>query len=401
MKTLSSTLAKGVTLLALSGVLGACSTGMNTGSRAAGSSAQHPDQNHGFTNVQASEQEWWNIPYPTSFDMEALTNQQSFIKVDGNSFVDESGEEFIFRGVNIADPDKLAYQDRWNKELFAEIDRWGANTVRIPIHPLAWRIRGKQWYFDRIDEAVQWANELDMYLILDWHSIGNLEAELFQHVMYVTTQAETTQFWRDVALRYKGVPTIAVYELFNEPTHDYIGTGEYSLGKADWSTWRVMLEELIDLIYVYDRNVIPLVAGYNWAYDLAPVAEEPVRREGVAYTIHPYPQKAKPKVKNKENFFKSWEQTWGYVADKYPLIATEFGWVREDGFGAHVPVINNDGTYGPNIIEFFEKKDISYTVWIFDPDWSPTMINDWDFTPSEQGAFFKKVMQEADNKTDN
>lgn len=394
MKKFTKKLFQSATVLAFGGLLGACATGPDRGSK----SAQHPDQNHGFTSVQATAEEWWNIPYPTSFDVSQPTNDQSLIKVKGNSFVDESGEEFKFRGVNIADPGKLAYQDRWNKELFEEIERWGANTIRIPIHPLSWRQRGKEWHFARLDEAVRWANELDMYLILDWHSIGNLEAELFQHVMYVTTQAETTQFWRDVALRYKNVPTIAVYELFNEPTNDYIGTGEGSLGKADWTSWRVILEDLIDLVYVYDDTVIPLVGGYNWAYDLTPVADEPVRREGVAYAIHPYPQKAKPEVESRENFFAAWEKTWGYVADTYPMIATEFGWVREDGYGAHAPVIHNDGTYGPNIVEFMDRKGISYTVWVFDPDWSPTMIDDWNFTPSEQGAFFKEVMQEADRK---
>lgn len=390
MKSFSSTLVKSAIFIVASGLLGGCATGSNDRP-----SAQNPDQNHGFTSVQASQSEWWNIPYPTSFETDSLAKKQSFIRVEGNGFVTESGDEFMFRGVNIADPDKLAGQGHWNKALFEELDRWGANTVRIPVHPLGWRIRGKQWYFDRIDEAVHWANALDMYLILDWHSIGNLEAELYQHPMYETTLGETTQFWKDVALRYKNVPTIAVYELFNEPTHNYIGTGAESLGKASWSTWRVMLEDLIDLVYVYDKSVIPLVAGYNWGYDLTPIAKEPIRREGIAYAIHPYPQKAKPEVPTKENFFKLWEQTWGYVADTYPMIATELGWVHEDGYGAHQPVINNDGSYGPNIVEYMEKKGISYTVWIFDPDWSPTMINDWDFTPSEQGAFFKKVMQDA------
>lgn len=390
MKTFNLTFIKGVTFLIVSALLGGCATGPTESK-----SNQRADQNHGFTAVQASEREWWNIPYPTSFEVDSLANKQSFIRVKGSDFVNESGDTFIFRGVNIADPDKLAGEDRWNKALFEELDRWGANTIRIPIHPLGWRIRGKEWYFERVDEAVRWANELNMYLILDWHSIGNLEAELYQHVMYVTTQAETRQFWRDVALRYKNVPTIAVYELFNEPTHDYIGTGPQSLGKASWSTWRIMLEELIDLVYAYDKSVIPLVAGYNWGYDLTPIAKEPIRREGIAYAIHPYPQKAKPEVPSKENFFKLWEQTWGYVADTYPMIATELGWVHEDGYGAHVPVINNDGSYGPLIVEYMEKKGISYTVWIFDPDWSPTMIDDWNFTPSEQGAFFKNVMQEA------
>ena len=359
---------------------------------------QTPGQNHGFTGVQASVEEWWNIPYPRSFDPATLPQKQNFIKVKGNGFVTEEGKPFIFRGVNIADPGKLSVQNRWNKSLFEEVSRWGANTIRIPIHPLSWRQHGSEWFFARLDEAVLWANSLNMYLIIDWHSIGNLESEMYQHVMYETTQLETANFWRKIALRYKNVPTVAVYEIFNEPTHDYIGTGAQSLGKASWESWRELLEEYIDLIYTYDKTVIPLVAGYNWAYDLTPIANAPVRREGIAYAIHPYPQKAKPVIPTRQNYFAMWEKTWGYVADKYPMIATELGWAKETDYGAHVPVINNDGTYGPNIVEFMAKKGISYTVWVFDPDWSPVMIKDWEFTPSEQGEFFRIEMQKAKAK---
>jgi endoglucanase len=379
-------------LLLIVASLSACNT--QGAKRANGQ--QPAELNHGYVAEPVSLEEWWNIPYPTSFDVATLKNKQSFIRVVGNQFKTVDGKTFIFRGVNIADPNKLASQGHWNAELFKEIDRWGANTIRIPIHPLAWRKKGKDWYFARLDEAVHWANEQNMYLIIDWHSIGNLQSELFQHPMYETTFAETRQFWRDIALRYKNVPTIAVYELFNEPTHNYIGTGPESLGKASWLGWRDQLEELIDLIFVYDSTVIPLVAGYNWAYDLTPIAKEPVRRQGIAYAIHPYPQKAKPEVPTRENFFKLWEDSWGYVADSAPVIATEFGWVREDGYGAHAPVIHNENTYGPNIIDYMGKKGISYTIWIFDVDWPPRMIEDWNFTPSEQGAFFKKVMQDAD-----
>jgi aryl-phospho-beta-D-glucosidase BglC (GH1 family) len=279
--------------------------------------------------------------------------------------------------------------------LFAEVHNWGANTIRIPIHPISWRGMGADWYFARLDEAVQWANELNLYLIIDWHSIGNLQAGHFQHPMYDTTQLETQRFWRVIALRYKEVPTVAIYEIFNEPTHDFIGTGAYSLGKSDWESWRDILEENIDLIRTYNPRAIPLVTGFNWGYDLTPVATMPIRRESVAYAAHPYPQKAKPENPNKENFFAAWEKSWGFVADRYPMINTELGWVREDGFGAHVPVINNDGTYGPNIVEYMNKKNVSYTVWNFDPEWSPVMISDWNFTPTEQGEFFRKEMLKA------
>lgn len=346
-----------------------------------------------FATEHSGPIEWWTIPYPSRFDRELLTKEQSLIKVDGNGFVDENGEGFVFRGVNVADPGKLAYEGEWDKSLFEEIRRWGANHIRIPVHPLAWRQRGADWYFARIDEAISWANSLDLYLIIDWHSIGNLETELFQHPQYVTSAVETANFWKGIAHRYKGVATVAVYELFNEPTDDFIGSGKGSLGKSNWESWRNTLEDLIDLIHIYDSEVIPLVGGFNWAYDLGPVADKPVRRDGIAYAIHAYPQKAKPEVNTRAAFHEAWQEQWGWVAETYPVMATEIGWVREDGYGAHIPVINNDGSYGPNVMSFMEERGISWTAWCFDPAWSPTMIKDWDFTPTEQGRFFKKVMQ--------
>jgi Endoglucanase len=385
-----SSLTRGLLVCCLVAALGACAAAPSKGP----GSAQAAHQNHGFTSVQGSADEWWNLAYPQAFDAALLQRRQEWIRVQGKRFT-RAEKSFIFRGVSIADPSKLTYDGKWNKGLFEEISRWGANTIRIPIHPYAWRKHGRDWYFARLDEAVVWANNLDMYLIIDWHSMGNLRTEVYQHVMYETTQRETAEFWHITAWRYKNVPTVAIYEIFNEPTHDYMGAGPHSLGWIDWETWRQMLEAYIDLIRSNNKNAIPLVAGFNWGYDLTPVAAAPIRREGVAYAIHPYPQKAKPQSPTRENFFAAWEKTWGYVADTYPMIATELGWVKEDGYGAHQPVIHNEGTYGPNIVEYMASKGISYTAWIFDPDWSPRMIDDWNYTPSEQGEFFRQEMLKA------
>jgi len=79
------------------------------------------------------------------------------------------------------------------------------------------------------------------------------------------------------------------------------------------------------------------------------------------------------------------------VADKYPIIATEFGFMGADERGAHIPCIS-DESYGEAIINYMDKKGISYTLWCFDPNWPPTLITDWDFTPSRQGRFFKDVL---------
>jgi endoglucanase len=322
------------------------------------------------------------------FDASLLKQPQPFIHVKGNRFVDEQGKTFVFRGVSIADPDKLVTQNQWHPRLWDELKSWGVNTVRLPIHPRAWRDRGQDEYIKLIDQAVIWANERNIYLIIDWHSIGFLASGDYQHPMYLTNKQESFRFWHDVAYRYQGIPTTAVYELFNEPT-----TLSKPWGQAEWKEWKALNEQMIDIIYALDKDVIPLVAGFNWAYDLTPVRKDPINRPGIAYASHPYPQKEQPNPPTEKNFFKLWDEKWGFAAKKYPLIATELGWVKPDGYGAHIPVMD-DGSYGPRIVDYMEKRGISWTAWVFDPNWSPTMINNWDFEPSEQGAFFKKVMRE-------
>ncbi len=339
--------------------------------------------------------DWWNIPYPTTFDKTQL-RQQTRIRVQGNQFIEENGKPFIFRGVNITDPDKLQKQKQWQKGIFIELaENWGVNSIRIPVHPIAWRGRGKMEYLKLLDQAVVWANDLGIYLIFDWNSMGYLPTEQFQHPIYDTTIKETRDFWRTIAFRYQGIATVAIYDLFNEPT-----TIRNSLGRRNWSEWKELNESLIDHIYAIDNTAIPMVAGFDWAYDLTPLKESPIDRPGIAYAVHPYPQKVSPKEPTDANYFAQWQEVWGFAAKKYPLIASEIGWVQPDGFGAYVP-IKDDGHYGPRIITFLTERNISWAVCCFDTEWAPTMISDWNFSPTEQGHFFKKVFNELQDATEN
>ena len=171
--------------------------------------------------------------------------------------------------------------------------------------------------------------------------------------------------------------------------------GQRQWGRRDWGKWKAANEYMIDMIRAHDKDVIPLVAGFNWGYDLRPVRDNPIDRPGVAYASHPYPQKEKPAERTKENLFAAWDDAWGFVADNHPMILTEMGWVQEDGYGAHIPVID-DGSYGPIIAEYMASKGLSWTAWVFDAQWSPRLIDDWDFTPSEQGEYFRQLMLSAE-----
>ncbi len=136
-----------------------------------------------------------------------------WISIEGNHFVDDRGATMIFQGVNIRDPHNLEEEGHWTSSHFQEAKAWGANVIRLPIHPPSWRARGEEGYMVLIDQAVEWARELELYLILDWHSIGNLKMEMFQHEMYITSVEETTAFWNAVSLRYANEPVVLMYEL--------------------------------------------------------------------------------------------------------------------------------------------------------------------------------------------
>ena len=78
----------------------------------------------------------------------------------------------------------------------------GSMLVRIPVHPVAWRERTPAQYMTLLDSAASWCTDLGMYIIIDWHSIGNLKMELFQDPMYNTTQKETYEFWQTMARHF-------------------------------------------------------------------------------------------------------------------------------------------------------------------------------------------------------
>jgi aryl-phospho-beta-D-glucosidase BglC (GH1 family) len=301
------------------------------------------------------------------------------VTVWSNQFL-AGGKPIVFHGLDASDPDKLEKDGHWNKAYFEQVKSWGANLIRFPVHPRAWRSRGSEAYIKLLDDGVTWATSLGLYVNIDWHSIGNLRTEMYQSAGYETTRKETYEFWRTMAQHFKGNNTVAFFELFNEPT---VMNGQ--LGLCSWQDWKAMNEEMILIIRANGAKAIPLVAGFNWAYDLTPVAKEPIQAEGIAYVSHPYPMK-RPKP-----WEAKWTEDWGFVAKKYPLMLTEIGFCGADDKGAHVPVIS-DESYGDAITNYCNKNGISYSVWVFDPQWAPMLISDWNFTPTRQGRYFKQAM---------
>lgn len=141
----------------------------------------------------------------------------------------ESGAQSLING----------YQDNWIQAGDLDnIKNWGMNVVRVPIY---WEdfmntsgvMKPDSVTFRKLDWLIDEAGKRNLYVILDlhgapgaacpWHSCGQENSnQLWTNSTY---QNWTIQIWERMATRYKGNPTVAAYDLLNEPLVT-MGTGE-------------------------------------------------------------------------------------------------------------------------------------------------------------------------------
>ena len=308
----------------------------------------------------------------------------SNIGVSGNQFMTNT-DTITFQGLCLEDLGELDELGHWNKNYIDQAAKWNINIVRFPVHPKHWKRLGKEKYLEELNKGVAWAKEHHLYSIIDWHVIGNMKDEKWQHPMYETTLEETLDFWATMANTFKDEPAVAFYELYNEPT-----TFSGALGEMSWAELIGIYKQILDTVRVYDSSTVALLAGFNWAYDLRDLQTLDPQFTNVGYVSHPYPQKSE------QPWAKNWDEVFGFAAKNHPVFATEFGFAYPDQVGAHIPVISDD-TYGQEVLDYFKTRNISYTLWVFSWHWYPTLLKDSTYTLEKgQGEFF--YQQFAKNK---
>ena len=119
---------------------------------------------------------------------------------------------------------RKAWRDCWiTREDFVRVKELGLNCVRLPF--LYDSLEAPDGLFPRIDQAVAWARETGVYLILDLHGTPGRQSgqhhtgksdedQLFKDSKKVT---ECELVWKKVASRYGNAPEVAAFDLMNEP----------------------------------------------------------------------------------------------------------------------------------------------------------------------------------------
>ena len=267
--------------------------------------------------------------------------------------------------------------------------------VRIPVHTGYYNQTPD--YLTLLDQGISWAEEQGLYAIIDWHSIGDPVTDVYDMTWgdkHLTSWEKTKEFWRTIPKRYAGRSNVAFYELFNELTSWINGADTGST----WTDWRPMAEELIDLIRAneaQDAHTIVIVSNYRWDFQLTPIAADPVQRDNVAYSVHPYPGQID--YSQPASWVASWDTGFGFLTSTYPVFASELGYDTDCDPASDCPFAQGYADFGIALTQYFADHGVSFTPWLFrGPDgWPPRLLADWDYTPTNEGAFFRCVLQGA------
>ncbi len=164
---------------------------------------------------------------------------------------------------------------RYTKKDFEQIKSLGCDVIRLPIN-LHYMTNGAPNYvvdplfYDFLDPVIDWAESLDLHLILDNHTFDPAEST------DPAVEQVLTKVWPQLAARYQGRFEKLYYEVLNEP-HG-----------IDDDIWNAIQGEVIQAIRAVDtkHTIIVGPADFNSYYSLdeMPVYED----DNLIYTFHFY-----------------------------------------------------------------------------------------------------------------
>ncbi|MCR5292634.1 MAG: cellulase family glycosylhydrolase [Eubacterium sp.] len=260
------------------------------------------------------------------------------LKVAGTKIHDKNNKDFQLRGASLHGIQWDVGYNYINKGAFQSLrDEWGINAIRLPAYVTqGGYTAGSAAAMDtRIQNAVEIATELGMYVLIDWHVHSDTGLKTNPN----TWKAEAETFFEKYSSMYKDYGNV-LFEIANEPvdTPWYDGSGNdlYS-----YSTY------ITDVIRNNCDNIV--ICGTNtWSQDVEKVAEKPLTQENVMYTIHFYSATHRGEIRNKVKTA---------ISAGTPVFCTEFGVCSSDGNGSY------DLDEADEWMSLFDENGISYFCW--------------------------------------
>jgi hypothetical protein len=329
------------------------------------------------------------------------------LKTSGTKIIDESGKEVVLKGVNLGgwlmmegymfggrNTPEHEFRSSFEKALgkaaldecirdfrntfiteedIKTIKGWGANCVRLPFNYRLIEFEDRPYSLNEeglayLDRAIDWCEKHGIYCILDlhaapgsqnnaWHSDSYGKAELFD---VEQNRDRFLRIWFFLADRYRECPTIAGYDVLNEPDIPF----------ADEPKIKSLYDAATAEIRSTDKKHIIFLEGNMWAQRMEFLGRPKDRN--TAFSIHNYApldftHHFKPGLyypgkfdgitwdRKKFDLFAKAYSVLARVA-KVPLYLGEFGVFAQDG-------LYGEDKWVDDVLAACEKYHISWTYW--------------------------------------
>jgi len=164
----------------------------------------------------------------------------------------------------------------FSRQDFANARKMGCDVIRLPIH-FEKICRAADGYIipkkilDILDNAAAWTEELQMYLILDFHNDCTADSITPWDVDKILISV-----WTQLANRYRDHAEYLVYEIMNEPHGIAI------------ERWNDIIARVFRIIREIDKNHWIIVGGADWNSTAGMKALPDFRDDKVIYNFHYY-----------------------------------------------------------------------------------------------------------------
>lgn len=281
-----------------------------------------------------------------------VNNFAGKLSVSGTDIVDSGGNTMILQGVSThglqhTNGRNTAFKDYVNIDNFRELrDNWGINVVRLAVYTEENGYLGgsKQSMDVAIQNGVEYAKELGLYIILDWHILSDGNP--------LTHLEEAKNFFANYATKYAGCDNV-IFEICNEPN-----------GGSDDGMWQDVKNyatQIIPIIRNAGSDALICVGTPCWSQRVDIAANNPIRENevggqgnglarNVLYSIHFYAATHYDSVMN---------NVVNAHAKGLPIFCTEFGVCSADGNGS----IDFDNT--AKWLGLFNDYHISRICWSY------------------------------------
>lgn len=253
------------------------------------------------------------------------------LSVKGTKLVDKNGDAYQLRGVSTHG---LQWFPQYvNKAAFQTLcDEWNCNVVRLAMYTAEGGYcegADKTKLKTLVKNGVDYATELGMYVIIDWHVLNDRDPNKYK--------SEAIQFFEEMAKAYKDNVNV-IYEICNEPN-----------GGVNWSTIKSYAEDVIKAIRAIDKDAVIIVGTPNWSQQVDQAAADPITgQKNIMYALHFYAGTHKDDLRN--TMIRA-------VKAGLPVFCSEFGITDASGNG------NLDEASANKWIAVMDELDISYVCW--------------------------------------